>query len=516
MPREHLRIFSFGTHAGNQRQKRTKGPNANTKLARKPGLIDRILGFAVVMMSLAFVSATALFWPGCGSGHDDGSRVGAVATTAPALKADGSGQDAADHDCRIILRSVTRLPGWGGFETQVVGDRPWWVWTAEVDVAADLVDQGAVPAMLYGLGATWWQSTEAVEETDAGHGAYRRFRIRFYENTISPASTSMTGLSHFEMDVIPALLMPDGGRIFDHNRLAGDFENDHLDEANWWSIKDDPNVCDDRPAPLSVIEFQPGYRQMQHAPVVAGGLLEIHENLARINDCVVPLHDSWWGLEANVRFLPGGQVATQQIHVAQRDSAGHILKMASVRFHVPGDATSVQVWFRSWNDQGCETWDSNYGENYSFGVLPHRLPEVTWAGNWGHSLIRDCQWNEGLDEPVSITSYMMERACMSVFADVYVPGVTDSNQVRPEMLAARVVYSIGSGQGQHQAWITFDSKQGNNYRFKWDLPREEMRHMVWSSYEYALEFSSDGVTWFRIAQGEGPDGGEPRTIKQAY
>jgi hypothetical protein len=53
---------------------------------------------------------------------------------------------------------------------------------------------------------------------------------------------------------------------------------------------------------------------------------------------------------------------------------------------------------------------------------------------------------------------------------------------------------------------------GNNYRYRWDLPRDTMSRVAWSTYGYAFRFSTDGAGGFRVAQSDGPTGGAARTM----
>ena len=96
------------------------------------------------------------------------------------------------------------------------------------------------------------------------------------------------------------------------------------------------------------------------------------------------------------------------------------------------------------------------------------------------------------------------------------PGLTDGKDGQsehPERLLAQVVFSADGGAEQ-QAWLTHVGRVGNNYRFRWELPRETLVHTAWQRYDHAFRFSTDGQSWYRIGQAEGPEGGAPRTLER--
>ena len=55
-------------------------------------------------------------------------------------------------------------------------------------------------------------------------------------------------------------------------------------------------------------------------------------------------------------------------------------------------------------------------------------------------------------------------------------------------------------------WLSYVGQFGNNYRFRWTLPRDEMSRIAWAHYGYSLRFSTDGLNWSRIG---------PRTVSSA-
>jgi hypothetical protein len=360
---------------------------------------------------------------------------------------------------------------------------------ATLDVAEALAADGAVPAALHrpAGGATWTALTATATATVQG---FRRYRVDV------PAGAG---------ELAPYARVAGGGRLFDHNRNSSDFVNYTL-----------PTVAEDAAAcpvvkPHALVEFKAGYTQEQHGPIVAGGRLHLQYALARLPQCRYSRAGAQlWDVEAFVKWQPSG--ALERVSVTRVASGTR--EPIDVELSIPLGTQYVDVWFRNYNgDQSCETWDSNLGNNYRFGGTTLPAP-VGWAGDWGNGLWRGCTHRDGLDEPVRIDGYILERACKFIEADVYVPGVTDGWDPHPEKLWAQVELSKDGAPATH-AFLAYQGRVGNNYRYRWELPYE-IRFTDWTRYLFAFRFSSDGARWFRIAQGAGPDGGAPRTVERAF
>lgn len=154
---------------------------------------------------------------------------------AIALGADGVGTDRADYDCRVALVSAGRVPdGRGGFEVDCTGGPCRWRIVGEV-VVGDGVE--GEPHLLY-------QTTEsgrwlAVEAVPSGAG---RFTFALTEATPRP-DFSGTALARSKVKLIPYLALPDGGRLFDHNRLPDPFASYELTVGNGFAIAPDESCA---------------------------------------------------------------------------------------------------------------------------------------------------------------------------------------------------------------------------------------------------------------------------------
>ncbi len=399
----------------------------------------------------------------------------------------------------------------------------YYVWRVTMDVASELIDEGGEVAVLYhsGSGTTWWEA-EAEEVVEGALPGYECFLVRVFEHTVGPGM-SMTSLMRTHISLIPVVTMPAGGRIFDHNRNPGDFDNYELVADNEWAIGDDPAVCAASSEHLATLEFLAGWTEGRHGAIVAGGGMRVWYDPARLPDCRASYTFApAWDIEVQGRFWSGGQEFSGSVVAFEVDEYGRrhdVPHPGTLDVDVPEDATSVELWFWNWSAMSspCEAWDSRFGENYSFDVIPASDVPVTvlWAGDWGNGFWRGCTHRSGLEEPMTIDSYLMQQACLDVYADVYVPGLTDGSPERPEWLQAQVEFSVDSAEPR-TAWLTFVGQVDNNYRYRWTLPREEMNRGSWSEYRYSFRFSTDGTTWYRIGVGDGPDGGEGRTLLRGW
>lgn len=469
----------------------------------------------------AVLLAVAVAVAGCaGTGDEGGTRPSVEATTAP-LSGVAAGTDHADRGCLVVLREAARVPTGPGYEVDCSSGACFYVWRVLVDVADEVIAEGGEVTVSYQSGSdlSWWEAP-AVAMAEGAPEGFERFVVLVSEHTVSPGM-SLTSLMRTRIQMIPVVHMPGGGRLFDHNRLVGDFDNYELIADNEWSIDDDSAVCARAARPRSTVRFLTGWQTEQRGAVVAGGLLDIFYEPARLPDCRASYSFApAWDIEAQGRFLPGGQEFSGSVVAFELDDAGRrhdVPHPGTLTVEVPEDATAVELWFRNWSAMShpCESWDSDFGRNYRFDVVVESPPPVEWAGDWGNGLWRGCSRRDGLADPIEIDSYLIQRACLDVYADVYVPDVTDGGALRPELIQAEVELSR-DGASPVTSWLTFVERAGNSYRYRWTLPGGQMVHEPWEQYRYAFRFSTDGVNWYRIATTEGPGGGPARTMLRTY
>lgn len=248
--------------------------------------------------------------------------------------------DVADRECRVILRRA-----------DFVADRTTGI-AATIDVADGLLaDPGATPGLLVRAdGGAWQQVTAQPSTEDPAPAGFQRFVARF---TLLASA-----------DVVAFARTTTAVRLFDHNRLPGDFDDFHVDASNGFTVGEAPAICPGLP-PLGTLTFGAGWTQTQSGDLVAGGRLEVDYDLSRLTTCRAT-HDGYrfWTLDAYAQFQPGGQLVTGTVV----GSNGPVSMPTPFTTSIPADATSVALWFRNASPPACEAWDSRYGANYVFAV----------------------------------------------------------------------------------------------------------------------------------------------------
>lgn len=281
---------------------------------------------------------------GCGR---SGSGIDARPAAAPLVgHTDAAGAtDVADHECHVVLRRAEHLVDARG---QGV--------LATVDVDEQFLQYpGQTPGVLFRADGGDWRSVTATP-ADGAPAGYARFVARF----LAWQSADFIAFDPTSTDL----------RLFDHNRLPGDFDSFHVDASNGFAVPEAPSVCPGLP-PRATLEFEAGYSEAQHGAIVAGGELEIDYDLSRLTACR-DTHDGYrfWTLDAYARFASGGQLVSGSVVGSNGAESFPIPFVADV----PPDATSVQLWFRNASPPSCEAWDSRYGRNYTFDVVPAPAP----------------------------------------------------------------------------------------------------------------------------------------------
>lgn len=226
-----------------------------------------------------------------------------------------------------------------------------------------------------------------------------------------------------------------------------------------------------------------------------------------------------WSMYAGWRFLPGGQSGTVSLLSADPYSSEVVVPLVAI----PPDATSVELWFSNSDDTGCVAWDSNYGKNYAFPVVPKGGLTVGWAGDFDFVLFGKQPEHKGDIDPVYYFD-AWQGMPLSSFIEVqaWVAGVTDKPYANPE--AAATAAGALTAQLQTDAvkaddgsWkplkLKFERQQGNN--FVWSFRLGDLR---WPQYgynvpdglwHYTVRVSADGgATWTQA----GPAGAQPRRL----
>jgi hypothetical protein len=272
----------------------------------------------------------------------------------------------------------------------------------------------------------------------------------------------------------------------------------------------------------ATINFAGNWTQAVSGQLKAGGGVTLTYDPARAQ--IRHTHNGFpaWGIDGFVKFLPSAAVV--QSPVIQFQTYNGMTTNNPLpkpwTLAIPSDTRQLEIWFRNYTgaDRPDERWDSNSGRNYKFDVaagssVPSGPRVIRWAGNWGGSFTRECVHKDGLPQPIVVDSYMRERACMFVDAEVYVPGLTDAG-AEPQAIQAQVQYKKTTSGALKTVALSYVGKAGNNYRYRWMLPREDMTRVYWNTIYFKFRFSLNGTTWFKIGKADGPSGGDYRTVKR--
>ncbi len=444
-------------------------------------------------------------WALCGFGCGvQGAEVGAAGDDSDVAQGQllgENGNDAADRACNVVLRTVGRVPNTtGGFQTSCGSGGCDVVFAGTLDVSQQALSEGATPYVLYkNQDDAGWSKASATAAPGAP-GGFARYQFQLTKQTISDG-LSLTSLQRAKLLVIPYLLTTSKARVFDHNRVPGDFDDYELSSAGAFTVADDPSACPGQRQTRASLDFRAGWQQSQTLALVQQGHATITYDISRLPDCR-GTHNGYpaWDVRAFVRFSPGGQQLDGTVRGF--DSPNGVpsnsgAKSVPFDFDIPAGATSAEIWFENFTGAGssCVAWDSNLGANYHFTVEAQPPAAVGWVGNAGSSFDRACTRYDGVPDPLLLNDYILERACTFVEVDVYVPGLTDGAAQKPEDVWAQTALEL-DGQALAPAAMSFAGRFGNNYRFHYDLDRWGLYYGAkWSTLRYTPRFSTDGVTW---------------------
>lgn len=191
-----------------------------------------------LLIASAFISTVSAFGAGCVA-----QAAEPVGGSAEALLA--SGQDAADKSCNVVLEgaNLREVGVRGNYEQDCSTGTCYLVWYGSVRLSAEAIAEGGVPAVLYASTvdgfATWH---EAPATSPDGSNRYE-FALRV--GTLRRSDD----YNQARMDIIPFVRFPGGGRLFDHNRYEGSYDNYEISWKTGWRYFNSPSVCPEGAAP---------------------------------------------------------------------------------------------------------------------------------------------------------------------------------------------------------------------------------------------------------------------------
>ena len=129
----------------------------------------------------------------------------------------------------------------------------------------------------------------------------------------------------------------------------------------------------ERAATSATIEFQADGRIAVNELIRQGEQLAIKYDPQRTTGCR-GYHDGMpaWDIFASVRFHPGGELFNgsllQHFNPANGGRIFDPPQPVPLTVNVPADAIQAEMWFLNRNMFGCESWDSQFGNNYRLDI----------------------------------------------------------------------------------------------------------------------------------------------------
>lgn len=285
-----------------------------------------------------------------------------VASQAPALDSQPA---IADHGCQVVLRNASREFTGNGYATACTGDTCSWVFKGTVDIADEALVAGTTVGAVYRSSVDGsWQEVVAAREERSPPG-FERFTFRI-EDVFGPDTVEEQSY----VELVPYLSLPDGTRLYDHNSNPGEFDNYRLEGRSF--AFNDFTTCTPE---VGTVFFSQSWQQYESDYFRAGGYLLLNYDLPRLPECRGTHNGApAWDTTAYVRFSPGGELVSGTVRDFVSNMGTPTTEAFSVPFEakIPDNATGAEVWFRNHSGAGssCETWDSNFGNNYQFEVIP--------------------------------------------------------------------------------------------------------------------------------------------------
>lgn len=201
----------------------------------------------------------------------------------------------------------------------------------------------------------------------------------------------------------------------------------------------------------------------------AGSKVDVVYDPARLSECRGTQDGRpQWGLSADWDYA--GTHGTASVAGLMASTEGRF----TIDLPVSGE---IALWFENSNRWGCHAYDSAFGANYHFKVLP-RENAPGWMGNVASVISRaTCNDGKACDadrhalEGFRFDTWARQRAAITgAFFDVWKEGVTDHDD--PELwkkLDVRAYYRAAGTKTWSFAYVPFEKRVGNDARYQQSL-----------------------------------------------
>ena len=117
---------------------------------------------------------------------------------------------------------------------------------------------------------------------------------------------------------------------------------------------------------MNSISFNPDDTVAVDGPIFENVPLEIHYHPDRLPRCRQPT--GLWGIAIFYRFHPGDVLIFSDGWSSGDQTGSGFFVPRSIP--VPRNANKIEMWFENTDESGCVAFDNNFGQNYTFDVVP--------------------------------------------------------------------------------------------------------------------------------------------------
>ncbi len=353
-------------------------------------------------------------------------------------------------------------------------------------------------------------------------------RVLFHQDRLPDCRATVGGLPAWGIDL--GILGPEGPTVVPMTQ-SGQWMTatvrvpDGVDALELWFHAHDRAGCSQydsrgganyrfqvsRPQEAATIRFTPGWDEIvTDGPIEQGGLVRIDYSPERLRTCRATYDGGrTWNIVASWVFHPGGQTGSVPLYVGDYFAGEAAIRQPELP--VPEDATELEVWFSNSDRAGCVAWDSDFGANYHFPVVPRGGGAIGWVGDPDFVIFhRPPARHLGDVDPIyHWDSWLGAETTSRLEIQVWAPGITDRD-VAPGQDTGILAQAVLQGLDE-PVDLKYLGRRGNNQVYGFEPGR--LRTSIYLDpplpdglYHFYLRFSADhGRTWTRFpAEGEPP------------
>jgi hypothetical protein len=219
------------------------------------------------------------------------------------------------------------------------------------------------------------------------------------------------------------------------------------------------------------LNFASDFSDSESAPLVVGETVTIAYDASRLPQCRgTEGANPAWTISAFYQ-VNGGPVSSVVV-------GGHLPDPSATPTFELTAAGDLAIWFENNDVDGCNQYDSAYGKNYHFNVAAS-ANAPGWVGDAQYDLNRGtcgpgipCAGDlKPLDGGFTYDTFARSQDVLrEAYFEAWKQGVTDfDNPNLWQQLDVEIHSRIGGAGNFTTAYVDFDSRDGNNARYAYDL-----------------------------------------------